>query len=228
VNNICDIKEIPLLETRLDETFKHVINLHPTPESLGKVFMDLIKLWNWKGFTILYEDVPWLQMVQYVLVNYKEEYTVAVRQLDVAGNGNYRPMLYKIKESREHRIIISSSIESLPEILKQAQQVGILTEDHHILITSLDMHTIDLEPFQYGGTNITGMRMIIPENPLVKEFSEYIEEMRDQKTNMHSYHDSEREDLITVQDSLTNDNSHLRLETTLTVDAGIIINNFFA
>lgn len=30
-----------------------------------------------------------------------------------------------------------------------------------------DLQTINLEPFQYGGTNFTGLRLIDPEDPLV-------------------------------------------------------------
>jgi hypothetical protein len=31
-----------------------------------------------------------------------------------------------------------------------------------------DMHTIDLEPYQYGGTNITGIRLVDPSDPDVR------------------------------------------------------------
>lgn len=31
------------------------------------------------------------------------------------------------------------------------------------------MHTINLEPFKYGGTNITAVRLINPEDPEVQE-----------------------------------------------------------
>lgn len=41
------------------------------------------------------------------------------------------------------------------------------------------MHTIDLEPFQYSGTNITGIRLVDPENPLMVELSKYIAETQE-------------------------------------------------
>jgi Receptor family ligand binding region len=59
VRSICDGKEIPLIETSIDGSSKHVINLHPTPEDLGKVYLDMINAWNWQGFTILFQDAPW-------------------------------------------------------------------------------------------------------------------------------------------------------------------------
>lgn len=170
VRNVCDTKEIPLIETRLDAWSKHVINLHPTPNDLARAFLDLISAFNWQGFTILYEDAPWLPIIDVIMRNYTaDKFTVAVRQLDITANANYRPRLLHIKKSEDKNIVICCSTEKLPEILKQAQQVGLLSDEHNILITNLDMHTIDLEPFQYGGTNITGLRMIFPDDPHVKE-----------------------------------------------------------
>lgn len=32
-----------------------------------------------------------------------------------------------------------------------------------------DLQTLDLEPYQYSGVNITGVRLIDPEDPVVKE-----------------------------------------------------------
>ena len=31
-----------------------------------------------------------------------------------------------------------------------------------------DLHTIDLEPYQHGGTNITGLRMVDPQSMIVQ------------------------------------------------------------
>jgi ionotropic kainate glutamate receptor 2 len=50
-------------------------------------------------------------------------------------------------------------------VLKQAQQIGMMSDYHSYLITSLDLHTVDLEEFKYGGTNITALRLVDPEDP---------------------------------------------------------------
>lgn len=44
-----------------------------------------------------------------------------------------------------------------------------MSDYHSYLITSLDLHTVNLEPFQYGGTNITALRLVDPENSLVRQ-----------------------------------------------------------
>lgn len=43
------------------------------------------------------------------------------------------------------------------------------------------MHTIDLRPFQYCGTNITGIRLIDPETPLAEKVIKYIEEEEEEE-----------------------------------------------
>lgn len=58
VRSICDAKEIPLIETSIGSS-KHVVNLHPTSEDLGHVYLDMIYAWDWDGFTIIYQDAPW-------------------------------------------------------------------------------------------------------------------------------------------------------------------------
>lgn len=117
---------------------------------------------------------PYLPRVADLLKMYDHKgYTVTVRQLDLNLNDNYRPVLRRIKQSDDNNIVLDCSIEALPEILKQAQQVGLLTDHHQILITNLDMHTIDLEPYQYSGTNITGIRLIDPEDLTVQMVTRY-------------------------------------------------------
>lgn len=55
--NICDDKELPYIDVKWDaDTKPPVINMHPHPDAVAQVFVDLIKAWDWKGFTIIYES----------------------------------------------------------------------------------------------------------------------------------------------------------------------------
>ena len=49
----------------------------------------------------------------------------------------FRPLLKQIKEASETRIILDCKTDSIFEILKQAQQVGVMTAYHNYFITSL-------------------------------------------------------------------------------------------
>lgn len=99
-------------------------------------------------------------------------------------------MLKQIKNSAESHIVLDCSTEKIYDVLKQAQQIGMMSDYHSYLITSLvsilivrfltnvsiqnilifqDLHTIDLDEFKYGGTNITGFRLVNPETPMVQK-----------------------------------------------------------
>lgn len=57
VQSICDAKEMPHIETRWDPITKMpTLNIYPDPPTLAKVFVDIVKAFEWKSFTILYEN----------------------------------------------------------------------------------------------------------------------------------------------------------------------------
>lgn len=101
-------------------------------------------------------------------------HTITVRQLDLGlPNNNYRSVLRRVKLAQDIHIVLDCSAKILPEVLKQAQQVGLMTDYHQFIITNLDLHTLDLEPYQYSSTNITGIRLYDPEDLRVQQITEY-------------------------------------------------------
>ncbi|CAN7981832.1 unnamed protein product, partial [Ixodes pacificus] len=82
----------------------------------------------------------------------------------------YRDLFWKIKKTKETRVVLDVKRENLFIALKHAQQVGMLTESHSYLITSLDLHTVDLEEFKYGQTKITGYRLVDVDSPELQGF----------------------------------------------------------
>nr|QRN45439.1 ionotropic glutamate receptor kainate 2-like isoform X3 [Carausius morosus] len=163
VQSICDSKDVPHIEARWDvnqhrEAF--LVNLYPYKGAFGKVFVDLVRYLEWKRFTIIYEDANSLVRLNELLKIYEpKKGTVTVRQLDRESN-NYRELLYGIKKSGEVNYVVDCSADILYDVLIQAQQVGIMADQHNYIITSLDLHTVDMEPFQYGGAKITGVNLV--------------------------------------------------------------------
>lgn len=49
----------------------------------------------------------------------------------------FRPLLKQIKNSAEAHIILDCNTEKIYEVLKQAQQIGMMSDYHSYLITSL-------------------------------------------------------------------------------------------
>ncbi|XP_021207901.1 glutamate receptor ionotropic, kainate 2 isoform X2 [Bombyx mori] len=165
VQSICDTMELPHLETRWDYRTRRescLVNLYPHPAALSRAYVDLVRAWGWKSFTIVYENSDGLVRLQELLKAHgPSELPVSVRQLP--DSHDYRPLLKQIKNSAESHIVLDCATERIRDVLQQAQQIGMMSDYHSYLITSLDLHSVDLEEFKYGGTNITALRLLDPE-----------------------------------------------------------------
>lgn len=173
IRSICDHLEIPHIEARWDtDKMKkdYSLNLYPHPESLSQAFMDLIDAFQWKEFLILYEDNEALIKLQDVLKLSPNDpdMRIIVRQLIPTKDDDYRPLLKDIKKSGNTRILLDCRTELIQVVLKQAQQVGIMTAYHNYIISNLDLHMVELEDFKYGGTNVTAFRLVNPELDVVR------------------------------------------------------------
>ncbi|CAH1176214.1 unnamed protein product [Phaedon cochleariae] len=164
VQSICDLKEIPHIEVRWDDHSLNgtIVNVHPYPDMLTRTYYDIIINWKWNDFVILYENNESLQRVGELLKLFEpSKQRIVVRQLELTKTTEgYREILKEVRKSGATHFVLDCSIEILEEVLKEAQQVGLMTNKHNFIITNLDLHTIDLKPFMYSETNITGMRCV--------------------------------------------------------------------
>lgn len=62
-----------------------------------------------------------------------------------------------------------------------------LSEFRHIIIADLDAQTIDLEPYQYSGANITIFRLIDPQNPLLTALNNFLDSTSSESSVQLSY-----------------------------------------
>ncbi|KAJ3628095.1 hypothetical protein MTP99_015421 [Tenebrio molitor] len=175
IQTLLDRKEIPHIETHWDrELLRHncLLNLHPHPSILTRAFLDLVDQWGWKRVTVLYDNEESLARLSLFASSYRHWLTL--RRLHLDSHGTYRAVLTGIKKAGETNFVVECSVEVLGEVLKQAQQVGMMTERHNYVITNLDMQTVDLAPFQFSGTNITGFRIVNPDSAYVEEIAQKI------------------------------------------------------
>lgn len=163
IQSLCDLKEIPHIETHRylnllrDNT---LVNVHPHPEVLSRVVFDLIEEFDWKSLIVLYDNDENFLSISSILELNSLGRTVVLRQLEVDNSNEvdeYRSMLTKVKLTRERKFVIACSTSILETVLKQLQEVGMMTDIYSYIIANLDMQTIELRPFQYAGTNITGV-----------------------------------------------------------------------
>lgn len=67
------------------------INFYPHPPYLSKAFIDIIQAWDWKTFTVLYEDDEGLIRITKLVEDAKDlGMLVDVKKLDSSLTGHYR------------------------------------------------------------------------------------------------------------------------------------------
>ncbi|KAJ8927384.1 hypothetical protein NQ314_020159 [Rhamnusium bicolor] len=103
IQSVCDVKEIPHIITKWnyyplrDST---EINFYPHPPLLSKAYFDIIMAWEWKSFTILYEDnESLLRLCSLIQLAKDQDVLVSVQQLDKQRTGNYSSELYADDDS---------------------------------------------------------------------------------------------------------------------------------
>jgi hypothetical protein len=100
------------------------------------VYVELVNVLGWRKFTVLYEDGSGLMRLSALLKMFdKKDKPVTVRQLD--PQRNHRQVLRDMRMAGECNILLDCSIQTLPEVLKQAQQVGLMTDEQSYIITTL-------------------------------------------------------------------------------------------
>lgn len=154
--------------------------MYPDPSTIAQMVTDLVVSAGWETFTILYETPEWLPNLSNLLeLNDPKGFTVTIRRLDVGLTiKDFRAILRRVKVSSDTHILLECSVDSLNEILKQAQQIGIMIDKYQYIITNLDAHTIDLEPYQYSGANITLIQMVDTSHDTFTEYDEYLKKTK--------------------------------------------------
>ena len=131
-----------------------------------------MEAYQWKTITILYQDNDSMMTLKEIFkktakVGPMDEFRLVVKQLSKNKNG-YRDVLKEIFISKSNLIVIDCEKKILEEVLRQCQQVGLVSQGYFFLLTSLDAHTVNMEDFKYGGTNFTAFRMIDVDKPEVQ------------------------------------------------------------
>ncbi|XP_055949949.1 glutamate receptor ionotropic, kainate 2-like [Argiope bruennichi] len=214
VQSTCDVLEVPHIETRWDYRTKrdnHSINLFPHPTALGKAYLDFVKAKDWKKFAIVYEESDALIRLQELLKDpFIRQRQVVVRQF--LPHQEYRKLLKELGRAGIKNIVIDVPTKNVQTVLKHAQQVDMMSEYHNYFITSLDLHTVDLEDFQYGGTNITGYKLVDEES------STYIDVLESWRSPM--FRAAGREPSLTTEAALLYDATRLFSRALTDLDRG--------
>lgn len=137
-------------------------NFFPSPSIFSRALSDLIEDYDWKSFTVIYEDDYGLMRVHDVLQYHttSEEYNSAVMVRQLNEEDDHLPMLKEISLYGESRIILDCSVDKILDILQQAKKVKLLEEYQNYIITSIDAHTLDFSTVEGNRANITTFRLV--------------------------------------------------------------------
>jgi len=178
VQSVSAALRMPFMESRWSYDFQRSpfsINVHPHPAKLGRAYADFVRQIGWKSFVILYENEESLVRLQ-ELIKLPKTFSgvqITLRQL-TPDTLDYRPLLKEIKKSEETRVILDCDFDKVELILRQADEVNLLTDYHAYMVTSLDLDKVDLSLFAGNNVNITGFRLTDPDtdaaHAYLKEF----------------------------------------------------------
>jgi len=184
---LSDSLQVPFLQTKYDyikERADFSINIHPHPSLLGKAYADFVKKSNWKSAILLYETEEGLVKLQ-ELLKLPQTFSgikITLKQL-TSDTTDYRPLLKEIKKSEETRIILDCDYDKIAPILSQADELGMLSDYHNYLVTSLDVDKINLDAYVNHNVNITGFRLIDPDSSAAQQYLKKFPNAGDGKEN---------------------------------------------
>ncbi|KAJ8315099.1 hypothetical protein KUTeg_007249 [Tegillarca granosa] len=175
VQSICNSLNIPHVQAHWDprENFNNLfsINLYPNYLKLSSAYLDIVRYWRWRSFTILYEDNDGLIRLQELLKASQgtpdsSPMKITIRKID-ASVDNYVKMWKEMKARLEYKVIIDCHHTTAERLLLEAQKVCMVSDYNHFHFTTLDLGLVELEQFSHAGANITAFRLVDPTKPNV-------------------------------------------------------------
>ncbi|XP_058789993.1 glutamate receptor ionotropic, kainate 1-like [Phymastichus coffea] len=139
---------------------------------VGQVYAQMIKRMKWESFSILYEDTDGLIALQDVLKVYpmRPPYTHDIRAFKLGSGPNFSEPLLAAKFSGHKSFLLDCDYDILFNVMRQAQEVGLMSDAYRYIVTSLNFQVIESWPFRYTGAKISGLRLVDPDNPFVSSF----------------------------------------------------------
>ncbi|XP_062609796.1 glutamate receptor ionotropic, kainate 2-like isoform X2 [Saccostrea cucullata] len=171
-NTMCSHLHIPHIEyreTTLAQTLLSgfSINIHPKSDHLSQAYIDLIHSYNMKTVLLIYENQGGLIKMQTILHEITKDVTrnVFIRQGD---RTNVRDVLKEAKSKSWTNIIVDMNISNTAVLLRTALQEGMIDPYHHYVLTTLDIEGINLYDYKYNYVNLTGFRLVDPNDDYTK------------------------------------------------------------
>lgn len=81
--------------------------------------------YEWSRFIYLYESAEYLGIFNSLMTQFANDIPViTVLRYDADLNGNYKPVLKRVRKVDDKKIVVVGSTESIPEFLKQVSLIN--------------------------------------------------------------------------------------------------------
>ncbi|XP_064489353.1 glutamate receptor ionotropic, kainate 2-like isoform X2 [Ornithodoros turicata] len=135
------------------------INLATPLSLLGRALRDLVLEKRWKSFTVIYEGNSALMWLRDLLtLGGQEGLGFGLRQSDKGRD--LRKLFREVGRRGETNVVLHVPARRIAEYLREAHLAGMLSEYHNYILTSLDMHVLDLREFQRIPCNLTSFHVL--------------------------------------------------------------------
>ncbi|XP_064489390.1 glutamate receptor ionotropic, kainate 2-like [Ornithodoros turicata] len=180
VKSSCNVFHVPHVQTtwslRTSKTegngqmsSAYTLNVYPHQDVLSKAYRDLVfKRKRWKSLTIIYEDIESFIRMKDV-INSSFARGAKVRMEHYQSHMAVKTLLKKVATTREYNIVLDVATEKVPIFLQAASEIGMMTDYHNYVITSLDMHTLNTSQFHNTLANVSALRLVDMERREMQE-----------------------------------------------------------
>ncbi|CAH0720303.1 unnamed protein product, partial [Brenthis ino] len=143
------------------------LELYPHSDVLAKTCAALCTEKDWRHAVLLHEGSA---RVAAHLTTSPELLSLRARQIPPPHDDHgLRNLLLVLKKWGATNFIVWCNATCSVRVLDAAQRVGLLADRHSYIMSSLDLHTMSLANYSYGGANITSLRLFNPESKKVSE-----------------------------------------------------------
>ncbi|KAI3380757.1 hypothetical protein SNEBB_005673 [Seison nebaliae] len=149
------------------------INFYPHYSILSNALLAIIKQFQWKDVTLIYDDASGLiRMADMLSKNSKLDIDIRLLRSTIPSATQYdvekfeqmkatewHPLLKDLKKRVKSRFIIDCNLDNTFRFMQQALMMDMIDSYHHYIITNLDFTTLKWDGFSDKGSNITGFRL---------------------------------------------------------------------
>lgn len=119
--SVCDSKDLPYIYSHLSDVLEG-FNLHPNSMDITKALHSIITEFEWTRFIFLYENSEYLGILNNLMSFYGTKGPIiSLMRYDLNLNGNFKPVLRRVRKSVDSRIVVVGSTASVGELLKQVR-----------------------------------------------------------------------------------------------------------